>query len=191
MADDTADEGAPAAREETHEPEPQEELYGLPVWRPLGQIELFPSRDQLLSTVKAMHDDGYFMCLDVTAVDYLTFGQRTTAEGDVRLTTRSLPFGVVPERFEAVYHFIRHADVSRVRLRVQVPEADATVPSLFQLHPGTEAMEREMADMYGITVTGHPDPTRILMPEEWIGHPLRKDYSSGRIPVQFKDAPSR
>jgi NADH-quinone oxidoreductase subunit C len=188
MADDTPDDAAPAAREETHEPELR---YGLPVHRSLGQVELFPTREQLLDVVKAMHEDGYFVCLDVTAVDYLTFGQRTTAEGDVKHTTRELPFDLVPERFEAVYHFIRHADVSRMRLRVQVPADDAVVPSLFDLHPGTEAMEREMADMYGIQLTGHPDPTRILMPEDWIGHPLRKDYASGRIPVQFKGAPSR
>jgi NADH-quinone oxidoreductase subunit C len=191
MADPTPDDAAPDAREETHEPEPQEERYGLPVWRSQGQVELFPSREQLTKVVKAMHDDGYFMCLDVTAVDYLTFGQRTTAEGDVRLTTRALPFDIAPERFETVYHFIRHTDVSRIRLRVQVPADDPTVPSLFEIHPGTEAMEREVTDMFGIDFTGHPDPSRILMPEDWIGHPLRKDYSSGRIPVQFKGAPSR
>jgi NADH-quinone oxidoreductase subunit C len=73
---------------------------------------------------------------------------------------------------------------------VQVPEDDPVVPSLFSVHAGTEALEREVFDMFGITFTDHPDLTRILMPEDWIGHPLRKDYDSGRIPVQFKAARS-
>ena len=73
-----------------------------------------------------------------------------------------------------------------MRLRIQVPEAEASVPSLFDVHPGSEAMEREAFDMFGIRFEGHPDLTRILMPEEWEGHPLRKDYAIGRVPVQFK-----
>ena len=76
----------------------------------------------------------------------------------------------------------------RLRLRVQVPEDDPTLPTLFDVHPGTEAMEREVFDMFGIEFTDHPDLTRILMPEDWVGHPLRKDYEIGRIPVQFKGA---
>ena len=77
----------------------------------------------------------------------------------------------------------------RVRVRVQVPEGDPTVPSLFGLYPGTEVPEREVFDMFGIAFDGHPDLTRILMPEDWEGHPLRKDYAVGAIPVQFKAAP--
>ena len=73
-------------------------------------------------------------------------------------------------------------------VKPQVPEADPTCPSLFDIHPGTEAMEREVFDMFGIAFEGHPDLTRILMPEDWEGHPLRKDEAIGRIPVQFKAA---
>ena len=78
----------------------------------------------------------------------------------------------------------------RLRLRVQVPADDCTVPSLYDIHPGAEAHERETFDLMGISFEGHPDLTRILMPEDWIGHPLRKDYDTGRIPVQFKGANS-
>ncbi len=77
----------------------------------------------------------------------------------------------------------------RVRVRVQAAADHPEVASLFDVYPGTEAMEREAFDMYGILFTNHPDLTRILMPEEWEGHPLRKDYGVGRVPVQFKEAP--
>ena len=73
-------------------------------------------------------------------------------------------------------------------MRVQVPDREPTVPSLFDVWPGAEAMEREVFDMFGITFTDHPDLSRILMPEDWVGHPLRKDYAIGAIPVQFKAA---
>ena len=70
-----------------------------------------------------------------------------------------------------------------------LPEDEPTCPTLFGLYPGTENMEREAYDMFGIRFSGHPDPTRILMPEDWEGHPLRRDYGVGRVPVQFKGAP--
>jgi NADH-quinone oxidoreductase subunit C len=118
------------------------------------------------------------MCSDLTAVDFLTH------------PGRSLPEGVVAERFEIVVNLTAIASRDRIRLRVQVPESDTTIASLFDLWPGTEAMEREVFDMFGISFDGHPDLTRILMPEDWDGHPLRKDYEIGRIPVQFKGAHS-
>ena len=101
---------------------------------------------------------------------------------------RPLPDGVVAERFEVVVNLLDLRDRRRLRLRVQVPESEPELPSLFDLHPGTEAMERETFDMFGIGFDGHPDLTRILMPEDWVGHPLRKDYDVGAIPVQFKGA---
>ena len=130
------------------------------------------AREDLVDTVKALGDEGYHLCLDVTAVDYLSHPNRPEA------------------RFAVVVHLLNHADKQRIRLRVPVPEDDPTCPSLFELHPGVEAMEREVFDMFGITFDGHPDLTRILMPEDWIGHPLRKDYGIGAIPVQFKGAPA-
>jgi NADH-quinone oxidoreductase subunit C len=153
-------------------------VHGCPAVESLGQLVLHPSREQYVDVVKALTDDGYAMCVDVTAVDYLNF------------MSRAMPATVSPERFEVVVNLLDMTDRRRVRLRVQVPEADASVPSLFDIHPGTEAMEREVYDMFGIAFDGHPDLTRILMPEDWIGHPLRKDYDVGEIPVQFKGAPA-
>jgi NADH-quinone oxidoreductase subunit C len=174
---DVADAGEATEPTEPETPAP-ELLHGAPVAWSGDQKVLHPSREQLLDVVRALREDGYLMCLDVTAVDYLTH------------PGRSLPEGIEPERFEVVVSVISHRDRERIRLRVQVPDGDATCPSLFEVHPGTEALEREVYDMFGITFTGHPDMTRILMPEDWVGHPLRKDYDSGRIPVQFKGAPT-
>jgi NADH-quinone oxidoreductase subunit C len=154
------------------------DLDALPRTERNGQVVLYPARDEYLDVVKALADDGYTMCVDLTAVDYLAHRDR------------ALPEGVAPERFEVVAVLLDLTTRRRVRLRVQVPEADPSVPTLFDVHPGTEALEREAYDMFGIIFTDHPDLTRILMPEDWEGFPLRKDYDVGEIPVQFKDAPS-
>jgi NADH-quinone oxidoreductase subunit C len=174
---DVVDAGEAAESDDTAAPEP-ELVHGVPVSWSGDQRVLHPSRDQLVEVVSALHADGYLMCLDVTAVDYLTH------------PGRPLPDGIEPERFEVVVTLISHAERARLRLRVQIPASDPVCPSLFAVHPGTEALEREVYDMFGITFSDHPDMTRILMPEDWVGHPLRKDYDSGRIPVQFKGAPS-
>ena len=143
-----------------------------------GQLVLFPEREGYLDLVRALaDDDGYAMCVDLCGVDYLLDAHR------------GLPATVAPERFEVVVNLLSLAEHKRVRLRVQVPAADPTLPSLFEIYPGTEAMERETYDLFGIVFTGHPDLSRILMPDDWEGHPLRKDYAVGRIPVQFKAAP--
>ena len=175
MADETPDVVDDAATEA-----PAEELHGFPVTYSRGQKVLHVTREQLTDTVAKLRDDSYLQCLDVTAVDYLGYP-----------APRSLPDSVGPERFELVVTLISHQRAERIRLRVQLSAEDLTVDTLFDLHPGTEAMEREVYDMFGVTFTGHPDLTRVLMPEDWEGHPLRKDYGVGRIPVQFKGAPSR
>lgn len=170
------------AREDAHERVPTttpEADQGLPVTEANGQRVLYPVRDQIVEVVSQLRDEGYVMCVDVCGVDYLDL----TAD-------RGLPEGVVPERFEVVYSLVDHTGRRRIRLRVQVPDDDATLPSIFMIHPGTSAMERETYDMFGVVFEGHPDLTRILMPDDWDGHPLRKDFEVGRIPVQFKQAPS-
>jgi NADH-quinone oxidoreductase subunit C len=148
----------------------------LPLSESCGQATVHVPRERLADVVLELRDEyGFNMCIDVTAVDYLDFE-----------APRALPDGVEPERFEIVVGLLSMLEHARLRLRVQVPESDPVVPSLFDVHPGTEALEREVFDMFGIRFESHPDLTRILMPEDWIGHPLRKDYAIGRIPVQFK-----
>lgn len=151
-----------------------ETQHGCPVVHSHGQRVLLASRDSYIAVVKSLLDEGYAMCVDLTGVDYLN------------LPNRSVGHGVQAERFEVVANFLSLTLRQRIRVRVQIPESDPTLPSLFDVHPGTEAHERETYDMFGITFSGHPDMTRILMPEDWDGHPLRKDYDQGSIPVQFK-----
>lgn len=152
--------------------------HGCPVVESHGQRVLLVPRESYLDVVKALADDSFDLLVDLTAVDYLEMPERTVGAD------------IAPERFEIVVNLTSMERRERVRLRVQVPEDDAVVPTLFGVHPGSEALEREVYDMFGITFDGHPDLTRILMPEDWDGHPLRKDYSPGRIPVQFKGAAS-
>jgi len=179
MSTSDQDGRSPAPADETAAPDPSappETEYGVPVAWSHGQKVLHPSRDEVIGLVRTLRDDeGYNMCVDVAGVDYLAHPGRV-----------GLPPAVAPERFEVVYGLLSHEHRARLRLRVQVPESDPVVPSLFDVHPGSEALEREVFDMYGIRFDGHPDLTRILMPEDWIGHPLRKDYAVGKIPVQFK-----
>lgn len=159
------------------EPPAPEMVHGALVGWSHGQQVIHPSRERYRSVVEALYDEGFNLCSDLCAVDYLTH------------MARSLPQGVQPERFEVVVNLVSLSQHRRLRIRVQVPEADAVVDSLFAVHPGTEAMEREAFDLMGIGFEGHPDLTRIMMPEDWEGHPLRKDYAVGRVPVQFKAAP--
>jgi NADH-quinone oxidoreductase subunit C len=169
----TDDEAAPPA-----EPEP-ETRHGVPVTRPHGDIVLHPPRGRWLEVVEALRAEGFSLLVDLTGVDYLTHRGRT------------LPAGVDPERFEVVANVVAIETRERIRLRVQVPEDDPTLASLWGVHPGSEAHEREVFDMFGIAFEGHPDLTRILMPEDWEGHPLRKDYGVGMIPVAFKGTPGQ
>lgn len=153
------------------------ELHGHPLTDSLGQAVVHSTPERYLDLCRALRDDGYDLMVGVTAVDYLVH------------PGRFLPDGVAPQRFEVVVELAAVATRRRLRIRCQVPAAAPAVPSLFDVWPGSEAHERETYDMYGIVFDGHPDPSRILMPEDWEGHPLRKDYASGRIPVQFKESP--
>ena len=166
------DTTAPEAAEPQAPPEPAT-LHGCVITDSRGQQVIHPTRDQYVAVAKALLDDGFETCSDLTAVDYLQMPGRNVAPG------------ITAERFEVVVNLLSMAKRQRIRLRVQVPADDTSVATLFDLYPGTEAMEREVYDMFGISFTGHPDLTRILMPEDWDGHPLRKDYDIGQVPVQF------
>jgi NADH-quinone oxidoreductase subunit C len=152
-------------------------IHGAPSSLSRGQLVVHPDRSTYIEVVQALRDDGYQLCVDLCGADYLDHRDRP------------LPAGVAPERFEVVVNLVSFDPPRRVRVRVQVPESDPTIPSLYQVHPAVDTQERETYDMFGIVFTGHPDLSRILMPDDWEGHPLRKDYGIGRIPVQFKGAP--
>lgn len=159
---------------------PEEEaalIHGAVASLSRGQLVVFPDRGDYVDMVGFLYDDGYRVCVDLAGVDYLLHPDRV------------LPGGIRPERFEVVVNLLSTEGRRRIRVRVQVPDDDPTLPSIFRLHPGTEAQEREAYDMFGIVFVGHPDLSRILMPDDWEGHPLRKDFGVGRIPVQFKGAP--
>ena len=127
----------------------------------LGDATAVVDRDRLLDVLALLRDDrelDFAMLTDVTAVDYLP---RTP-------------------RFEVVYHLYSPAKNHRVRIKARVSEEDARVPSACALYASADWMEREVWDLYGIRFDGHPDPRRILLYEEFEGHPLRKDYPKER-----------
>lgn len=173
---DEADEN-PA---EAEAPSPYRERYGCPSDAGLGQVRVFVPADRWREVAEAAFADGYLQCLDLCVVDYLGH------------PGRSLPPEVAPGRFEVVANLIDHArcarraEDGRIRLRAQVSEDDASIESLFRVWPGTENLEREAFDLFGVDFVGHPGLVRILLHDEWSGHPLRKDYEVGSIPVQFK-----
>ena len=116
---------------------------------------------------QAAKDAGFEVCVDVTAVDW--FRDRRP-------------------RYDVVANLLSHEHRLRLRIMAGVERQDPTIPSITPIWPGASFHEREVYDMFGITFDGHPDLTRILMPDDWEGHPLRKDFSVGSVPVQFKDS---
>lgn len=155
--------------------EAPEMLHGVPVTRSGGQVVLHPAREDYRELIERLRAEGYWVCIDLCGVDYLTYD-----------APRSLPVGVVPERFEVVVGLLDPTGRDRMRIRVQVPAGEPSVQSITPIHPGAEAHEREAFDLFGIDFEGHPHLSRILLPDEWEGHPLRKDEPVGSIPVQFK-----
>jgi NADH:ubiquinone oxidoreductase subunit C len=144
-----------------------------------GQPVVYLDRAVWHDVAAFLRDEQEFtQCLDVTVVDHLA--------DEVRLAV----VGVAPERFEVVANFLSHSRNRRIRAICEVPVDDPRVASITDLYPGANFGERETYDMFGVTFEGHPDLTRILMPDDWVGHPLRKDDAPGRVPVAFKGDPS-
>ena len=134
-----------------------------------GELTLHVDRNHLVGIATALRNDPslrFELLSSVSGVDYLGSANR----------------------LHSVYHFTSMTYRRRIRVEVELSIDDPHVPSLTSLYPTTDWQERETFDMFGIVYDGHPSLTRILMPDDWDGHPQRKDYPLGGIPVQYKGA---
>jgi NADH-quinone oxidoreductase subunit C len=135
-----------------------------------GEITFYVHRDHLVEVCRTLRDDPalrFELCSSVSGVDY---GPE------------------VPQRLHSVYHLTSMTYRRRIRLEVALEIDDPHVPSVVAVYPTADFQERETWDMFGIVYDGHPALTRILMPDDWDGHPQRKDYPLGGIPVEYKGA---
>ena len=134
-----------------------------------GELTLYVAREHLLGLCQVLRDEAalrFELCSSVSGVDYL---------GAAR-------------RLHSVYHLTSMTWRRRIRLEVALSEADPHVPSVTSVYPTADWQERETWDLFGIVYDGHPALTRIMMPDDWPGHPQRKDYPLGGVPVQYKGA---
>jgi NADH-quinone oxidoreductase subunit C len=142
------------------------------VWKTVvdrGELTLYVRRERLIDVMTALRNDPslrFELLSSVSGVDYLGSAHR----------------------LHAVYHLTSMTYRRRLRLEVAVSIEDPHLPSVTALYPTADWQERETYDMFGIVFDGHPALTRILMPDDWDGHPQRKDYPLGGIPVQYKGA---
>jgi NADH-quinone oxidoreductase subunit C len=130
-----------------------------------GELTLHIKREKLFEVAKVLRDSLRFeVCLGVSGVHYPEDKGR---------------------ELHAVYPLLSMTNNRRIRLEVSVPDSDPHIPSLVEVWAGNNWHERETFDMFGIIFDGHPALTRILMPDDWPGHPQRKDYPLGGIPVEY------
>ena len=135
-----------------------------------GEITFFVRREQLVAFASTLRDEPglrFELCSGVNGVHY--------------------PNDIGRE-LHAVYHLLSITHNRRIRVEVAAPDADPHIPSLVALYPTNDWHERETWDFFGIIFDGHPFLTRIEMPDDWPGHPQRKDYPLGGIPVEYKGA---
>ena len=136
----------------------KERLGDLPVSEFRGETRVVVPREKLFEMLNWLRDvRGFDLLVDITCVDYLAYRDAT-------------------DRFGLVYLLANTGANERINVRVYLNEPDLIVPSAVPLWPGADWLEREVWDMFGITFDGHPDHRRILLPEEFAAHPLRKDY---------------
>jgi NADH-quinone oxidoreductase subunit C len=119
-----------------------------------GELTLKIARDEIRAIAALVQKAGYNFLEDVTCVDYYP----------------------VEPRFQVIYHIVSHSLKARVRLAVPVESIDSEVDSITPVWPSADFYEREVFDLFGIRFAGHPNLRRIMLPDEWEGHPLRKDY---------------
>jgi NADH-quinone oxidoreductase subunit C len=135
-----------------------------------GEMTLYIRREHLVEVASRLRDDpalAFELCLGVSGVHY-------PADAGSEL--------------HAVYHLLSITRNRRLRLEVTAPDADPHVPSLVGIYPTNDWHERETWDFFGLIFDGHPALTRIEMPDDWKGHPQRKDYPLGGIPVEYRGA---
>lgn len=131
------------------------------------QVTIDVPRDGYIAVVEAARDAGFETFIDLCAVDHLAR----------------------EPRFDVVVNLLSMEHGERILIRVGVPNDDPSVATITELYTGADFYERETWDLFGIVFDGHPNLARLLMPDEWEGHPLRKDYQIGSIPIEFKATP--
>jgi NADH-quinone oxidoreductase subunit C len=142
-----------------------------------GELTLHVRPERIAEVCQAMRDDAalrFELCSSVSGVDYPGAATDPVVGGDRRL--------------HAVYHLTSMTYRRRVRLEAAVTAENPHLPSVTAIYPTADWQERETYDMFGIVFDGHPNLTRILMPDDWEGHPQRKDYPLGGVPVEYKGA---
>ena len=165
----------------------------------LGETTLVVDPARIVEAATYLRDElGFDLLLDITATDYLGWGETPvsgyygTGGGRDLNDPAAQGYDRTPEpkpsRFTLSYHLLRVADDSaRVRLQVRLDDGES-VASVVPVWPTADWHEREAWDMMGIPFTGHPNLRRLLMDDDWEGHPLRKDYPIGGEPVRFSEA---